>query len=485
VRLPRNVSPWTVLLVAAVVAGALMRAWVLQSPLGALDADEAIVGLMARHALEGEFSAFYWLALYGGPLEAWLTAPVFWLFGSSTATLRVVPIFLFALAAILIWLVGRRTVGERGARLAAALYWISPAYFIWWSTKSRGYFATGLVLALLATLLLLRLSERDSRSDAAALGLVLGLAWWTMPQVAMCALPLGAWLLWKRRAAARLIPFAIPTFVLGAAPLLAWNVTHDWNALFPSSVAGDDSTYLGRFVDLFRTVLPTWLGVRLPFSLEWLVWRPLAVAITAGAVVGLVLLLVRRPPTLAPLLVVAAAFPFLYAFSTHTFFVREPRYLVVFAPVPALLGGWALARLRPVGAALGLACVLALSVVGLVRMEHGELAAPRGTGQPVPADLTPLLDLLRSERVHYVLANYWIAYRISFESDEQIIATSTGFVRYQPHDRLVRNSEAPVRVFIAQTDGERLARPTLLARGDRRLEVDGFVVYLPTTRRLP
>ena len=477
-RLPRNVSPWTALLVAALAAGTLLRGWVLTTPLSALDADEAITGLMARHALDGEFSVFYWLALYGGPLEAWLTAPVFWLFGSSVEALRVVPMLLFALAGVLVWLVGRRTVGEPGARLGAAVYWIAPAYLVWWSTKARAYFATGLVLALLATLLLLRLRERDSRVDAAALGLVLGLAWWTMPQVAVFAVPLGAWLLWKRPASLRLTPFAIPTFLLGAAPLLAWNVRHSWDALLPRSVAGEESTYLGRLADLFRTILPTWLGVRLPFSLEWLVWPPVGVAIVVLAVGALLVLLLRRPAGLVPLLAVAAAFPFLYALSTHAFYVREPRYLVVFAPVPALLAGWGLSRLRPAGAAIGLACVLALSVIGLVRMERDQLPSPRGTGQPVPAGLTPLLDLLEREHVRYVLANYWIAYRISFESDERIIATSTGFVRYQPHDRLVRNSPAPARVFIAGTNGERLARPTLLARGHRRLEVGGFVVYI-------
>jgi hypothetical protein len=36
------------LVVAAVLAGLALRGWVLASPLGALDADEAIVGLMAR-----------------------------------------------------------------------------------------------------------------------------------------------------------------------------------------------------------------------------------------------------------------------------------------------------------------------------------------------------------------------------------------------------------------------------------------------------
>jgi Dolichyl-phosphate-mannose-protein mannosyltransferase len=468
-----------VIVALASAAGVALRVWVFTSPLSALDSDEAITGLMARHALDGEFTVFYWLALYGGPLEAWLTAPLFALLGSSVGTLRVVPVALFALAAPLVWLIGRRTVGEPGARLGAALYWIAPAYLVWWTTKARAYFATGLVLALLSTLLILRLRERDSRLDAAGLGLVLGLGWWTMPQVAVFAVPLLVWLFWKRPAVARLIPYALPTLLLGAAPLLAWNVRHGGNALYPSSVAGVETTYLERFLDLFRYVLPTWLGLRLPFSLDWLVPAALGAAVVVAAVAGVSVLLVRRPRGLVPLLVVAAAFPFFYALSTHAFYVREPRYLVVFAPIPALLGGWALSRAGPIAASATFVLVFSLTTAGLIRMEQRELPAPRGTGQPVPADFEPLLETLRREGVKYALANYFIAYRISFESDEEIVATSTGFVRYQPHDRLVRSSPGAARVFLEGTNGERLARPTLLARGFHRRVVEGFVVYLP------
>jgi hypothetical protein len=77
-----------------------------------------------------------------------------------------------------------------------------------------------------------------------------------------------------------------------------------------------------------------------------------------------------------------------------------------------------------------------------------------------------------------VLADYWIAYRLSFESAERVIATSTGFVRYQPHDRLVRRSAHPARVFVQESTVESRARRDLEAEGYRRLAVDGFVVYV-------
>jgi len=62
---------------------------VIASPLGEIDGDEAIVGLMARHiAFIGERPVFYWGKLYLGSLEAFTAAPLFRLFDSSTVLLN-------------------------------------------------------------------------------------------------------------------------------------------------------------------------------------------------------------------------------------------------------------------------------------------------------------------------------------------------------------------------------------------------------------
>jgi hypothetical protein len=471
-------SGWTVVAAAAVVAGVAVRAWILSSPLGALEADEAIVGLMARHALDGELSVFYWGALYGGTQEALLTAVVFAVAGSSVLALKLVSLAIFSAAAVLVWLVGRRTVGPSAALVGAALFWVWPAYFVWWTTKARGYFGSGLVIGLAALLFAQRLRERDSRADAAGLGFALGLGLWATLQSWLLALPALAWLVARRPAVLRLAWLAVPVALVGSLPWLVWNARNGWEAVLPRSVRGEESTYLGRLGDFFEITLPTWLGLRVPFSLDWLVPAPLGYALVVLALAGFALLLVRRPPGLEPLLVVGAAFPFLYAASSFTFFVAEPRYLVFLAPVPALLLGRLLAARGPVVAGAGLAAAFALSVAGLVVMERQDRFAPIAPDVRVPADLSPVLAVLEREGQRRVLANYWIAYRIGFESDERIVATSTGFVRHEPTDRLVRSSPRPARVFVEGSAEERRAGPGLLARGFRRVEAGGFAVYV-------
>jgi 4-amino-4-deoxy-L-arabinose transferase-like glycosyltransferase len=460
---------------AAILVGIGLRAWVLASPLGTLEADEAIVGLMARHILDGELSIFYWGALYGGSQEALLAAGLFAVVGSSVLALKLVSVALFALAALLVWRVGRKTVGEPAARIGAALFWLWPPFLVWWSTKERGYFGSGLVIGLVALLLALRLRERESRGDAAALGFTLGLGLWATLQSWLLAGPAVAWLLWRRPAVLRLSWIAVPAAVLGALPWLAWNLRHGWNAVLPTSVEGAGSTYFGRLMDLFALVLPTWLGLRLPYSLDWVLGRALGVALLVLALAGFAYLLIRRRAGLEPLLVLAVAFPFLYAASSFTFLTTEPRYLVFLAPVPALLIGRALAA-RPTLAAAGLAAALAVTIVGLRGMERQDLFTPEVHEEGVTVEIDPLIARLEREGVDRVLANYWLAYRISFESGERVIATSTGHVRYQPHDRVVRSDPTAAYVFFAGAHDE-TARPR--ARDYRRLREGPFAIYLP------
>jgi 4-amino-4-deoxy-L-arabinose transferase-like glycosyltransferase len=459
------------LVVLGVLTGLGLRIWVLASPLGALDADEAVSGLMARHALDGDFSVFFWGQTYGGSQETLLAALVFALFGSGAVALKLVTLSLYALSAVLVWAVGRRTVGEPAAVVGALLFWISPAYLVYWSTKALPTYGFGLTCALVVVLLALRLRQRDSRLDAAGLGFALGLGWWATPQVALFTVPVLAWLLWLRPAVYRLGWAVVPAFLVGASPWFAWNARNGWASLDAEAVAGAGTTYLERFGDFFRYVLPTWLGLRVPFSLDWLVGAPLGIVLLGLSLAGLGVLFFRRPRGLGSLLLVAAAFPFLYAYSSYTYYVDEPRYLVTVAPVPALLLGWLAMRRRTT--LIVIPIVAALAVVGLVQMRRDDLYAPLA----LPRDLSPLLDALEREDADRVLASYWLAYRISFESRERVIATSTGFVRYQPHDRLVRAERYPARVFLRGARREAALAPKLKARGYRRFEIGRFVVY--------
>jgi 4-amino-4-deoxy-L-arabinose transferase-like glycosyltransferase len=463
--------------VAGIAAGIGLRIWVLSATaLGSLDADEAVWGLMARHFLDGEWSTFFWGQTYGGSQESILTAAVFGIAGTGTLQLRVVPTVLYAVAAILVWRIGRWTVGEPDARIGAVLFWIWPAYFVWRSTKAYGFYGAGLVLGLLVVLLALRVREKPSRLEVLALGLALGLGWWATPQIVIVAVPALLWLLWHRPSVARLWWLALPGFAVGAFPWIVANVRNDWYSLRATPAR---TGALDHLESLFTAVLPTALGLRVPFSLEWIVGPIVGWALYALALAGFAWLVWRRPPGLALLILACLLFPIVYVVSPYSYLSVEPRYLALLTPVVALLLGWTL-RGRWLATA-GVAAAFALTLAGLVAMDRERLPVPRINEVLVPTDRGPLLRALEREQVETAFADYWVAYLIDFESRERIIATpapDTGDVRSLRFDERVRRSVSPAHVFVRGAGRGARARPRLLRAGYRRMEADGFDVYV-------
>jgi hypothetical protein len=480
---------------AAVAAGVALRVWSLVDPgLATPDADEAVWGLMARHALHGQLSAFFWGQNYGGIHEVLLAAPLFWIFGPSYTALRVVPIVLFAVGALLVWRIGRRLLGAERGRLAGALIWTWPAYGVWKSTRAHGFYGAGLVLGLSVVLLVLRLRERASKRDAAALGVALGLGIWATPEVAILALPALVWLVARRPRFVRdTAPIVVMLTVVAALPWLLSNVNHHgWSFHFPH----DSSTGFPRVKRLLAATLPSALGVRVPFSLAWVGGPVVGRLLYLGAFVVLTAALTARGRKLGPLPLAFVVYPILYAIAPYAGTSDDPRYLVLFLPVLALT--FAAVPGRRAVALVALAAVV-VSVVGVVEMDRGRLALVRADGTTVPNDLRPLIGALERRKINRVFANYWVAYRLQFESDERILVMPTGQVKYANRSghvvpveqdfgrdpaqgKIVAASPRAAHVFLANGGALRIGKPLLARAGYRRLTVPGLVVFMAPTR---
>ena len=76
------------LAVCGAAAGIALRIWALLLPQGALDADEAVVGLMTRGILHGSLPVFFPGQGYGGTQESFLAAPVVAVFAQKDFALQ-------------------------------------------------------------------------------------------------------------------------------------------------------------------------------------------------------------------------------------------------------------------------------------------------------------------------------------------------------------------------------------------------------------
>lgn len=487
----RRDSLTVALLAVAAVAGIVVRVLVWRSSYGQYDGDEAVWGLMARHALHGDFASFFWGQGYGGTLEVALTAGVFGIFGTSWWAARLVPIILTAIAALLVWRVGRRTIGEPAARFAAAIFWVFPAYLVWKSIRAHGFYGSGLVLALLVLLLVLRLAERRSLQDTAFLGLVIGVGFWQTAQIVAIVVPAVIWLTVRRPVVWRDAWIGVVPALLGALPWLLSNLRHGWWS-FDMTVTGAPS-YVGRLRGFGSGTLPMVLDLRLPFSSQWIGGKLLSGAVYVVLLGLLVAVGWRmRRTNVALLVLLVIMYPFVYSVSQYTWLFDEPRYIVLAIPATTLLLSLPLTTARR--GAIGIAVALALTVTTFVRLDPVAYRL-QADGHLVPRDFAPLVAELDRRQIRQVYGHYWIVYRLSFESRERIVAAEADLdtlserrpgavlpqepqgVRWPRYDAAARRVEAPAWVFTVGSPRDLRWRPLFTRLGYTRTEVGGFSIY--------
>ena len=488
-------SHWAVALAVVGITGIVVRIWIYNSVLGIPTADEALIGLWAIHASHGDFTTFFWGLHYGGTQEALVSVPLFLLFGPSWLALKIVPLLLYAVAALLVWRVGRRAIGERAGAVAGALFWIWPPYNVV-NASRPGFYASDVVYCALLMLLALRVVERPDRTRVGVFGLVLGLAYWETSQIVPIALPLIAWTLWKQPRALRHVWIAAPLAVLGMFPWLLWNVRHGFGSLDMLSF-GVQSSYWHRLRIFVSPLLPIITGLRYPFSQVPVLPGPLTNLVYGVLVVLFVYGLVKvRRSNATMLYVVAIVFPFFYAISAWTVESSDPRYLIVLTPVLALL----LAQLavRPIA---GLVVVLAAAAITATSLHHfyRGAQASQATNAGAPSDFRPLIRTLDRLGVHYVYSTHWVAYRLAFETNERIIGVKNDFtsvsfahgqaepalgffIRYPPYERKVRAGRHAFVFYRSLLSSIPIVKP-LERYGYRPHPVGGLVVYtLPAGR---
>jgi hypothetical protein len=245
---------------------------------------------------------------------------------------------------------------------------------------------------------------------------------------------------------------------------------HGWPSLQATVLSESYGTRLAGYA---AHVVPAFTGMRTTHTQTWIVPPALGIAVSIVVAAAVV---VRRRPARDPLVLTVLAYPFLIA--TVAEYWHEPRYAIYTVPVFLLLGArWALSRAAQ---AAVLAVAITVSALGVAQLSR-DAAGPLGRVGLAPRPIEPVLHVLREAGVNRVYATYWEAYRITFHSDEQIIATPLDGIRYCPHDRLVVAHPAPAFVVVRDSPADTLLAQELrrLGVGFRVVRVAQSAVYLP------
>ncbi|MCB0352304.1 MAG: glycosyltransferase family 39 protein [Bdellovibrionales bacterium] len=458
-ELKENRSGDLLFLSLAVVLGLILRLDFLLSPNFVVDSDEAIVGLMALHYTQGvPLPVFYYGQHYMGTLEPWVAGIFFEIFGPSSLALKTVPLLFSLVLIVLNYFLAHELAGRFAARCSALLTAVGPASLVVWSLKARGGFIEVVVLGT-AALLLTSLWLKHRRGDSWRLFLIavlLGFGWWTNNQVIFYMLPIGLLCFVRSLSQKSFLKNTIVGtlgFVLGGAPFWLYNITNE-GATFRQLVQSGESDFFGHMAGFFEKALPILLGGRRFWQEEDLYSNSSLIVISLFGAAFLFALLrffmerKKKPEAALPILLLllfVVGTATIFSLSSFGYLSSAPRYLLPLYSAFAPLYGVAFASLARVGRAsamLGMAVVLGLHLTSCYL--HGR-AIPGEPfvydGQRVSKDHEELLNWARAENIHWVQTNYWIGYRLAFESQE-----SLKFVVFQaPHQTRISayEQEAP------------------------------------------
>ncbi len=260
-------------LLIIVLAGAALRGLYLIWPY--LDSDIAVTGLMARHALEGEFALLFWGNHYGGSLEALAAAGVFSLFGATPRTLNATAVLISLTYLPLLYLLGRELISRRAGLVAALLSALGPYMLVAYSVVARGLHVEMLPLGALLLWLTVRMLKAGplARGQAGALvayGLVAGIGVWTNPLFIYFLPPTLLLLIYRAPRLPlywRFWGMALAALI-GAAPLIYHNWLTAGGTLHYMEIPRPHSGFWNNLGFLARAGLPAAVGATW-FKKDW------------------------------------------------------------------------------------------------------------------------------------------------------------------------------------------------------------------------
>jgi len=232
---------------ASVAIATLLRLVLISFNWPFTDSDEGNMGLLALHvAYQGDRPIFFYGAPYLGPLEGYAAAPLFRLFGPSLFALRLPLVLFFIGFLVSMFYLIRLLYSEKFALASVILLGLGSPDVLFLQLRASGEYPEiemfAALMCLLAAWLALS-SQRPGQQEKwkrimiyGLLGLIVGLALWVDLLILPFVAAVGVLLcFFCRRELLRWTGLSLLLgFVVGAFPLIYYNLTAPWdqNSLF-------------------------------------------------------------------------------------------------------------------------------------------------------------------------------------------------------------------------------------------------------------
>jgi 4-amino-4-deoxy-L-arabinose transferase-like glycosyltransferase len=490
----------------------LFRALVLASGAVSFHSDEAIVGLMARHIVQGRaIPTFFYGQSYMGSLDPLLVSIAFRLFGESVLSIRLVQSALYlGIVATTMLLALRLSGSRRIADLAGLLLALPPVVMTLYTTISLGGYGEALLMGNMILLIGCDLVQPDIRRSGwrwLALGALAGLGWWTNSLIVAYLLPITLFLVHDLLANQRFIPWtmiggAAITFVIFSAPWWLYNLNHDWESvrfLVGGFQSGAPQVSIGdKVVGLFFLGLPAIFGLR--FSWASSPW-PGAWTVPIAVIYVVILALAARSGRLRLLWVMVVGFVLIFVLSNFGVDATGRYLLPLVVPLAILMAAQvdALWQKRIVAIAM-ISVLIGTNLLGTVIAMR--TVPPGLTPQFDPATDFPndhdqaVIDFLLQHGGQRGYATYWVTYRLAFLSQEKVILAPllpykasldyTASDRFPAYTADVETADYPVLVMANLPKLDQAIVQQLDSRGIayRRQAIGPYTVFYDLSHRV-
>lgn len=445
------------------------------------NADEAVVALMAKHILRGEFPLFFYGQAYMGSLDAFLVAMGFWIFGEKIWVIRFVQIGLYLVTIyVSMFIMYQISKNWTSAYLAGLFMAIPSVNVTLYTTISLGGYGEALLIGCLLILVSFKIREKDRTLRAKTYlwlswGLLAGVGLWANALTLVYTIPSFAYLLadwWEHKETRKIIHWggmALFGFLLGSVPWWIYAGQHGLSGLvgeiMGSAIDVEGGGYLqGVMVHLVNFILfgsTVILGLRPPWSVEWLVMPmiPFILLLWIWIIYYFACkwhrgMYIKPEPWLILGTILCLTCGFLF-----TPFGIDPsgRYFLPFIVPISMILGYTIWNVPPkLWMKIGLIVfIVGFNFCGIIQSALNyppgittQFNAITQIDQRKIGDLATFLHEIGETRG---FTNYWVAYPLAFISNEQIVFTprlpyhldmryTARDNRYPPYDGMVAES---------------------------------------------
>jgi hypothetical protein len=470
-----------VLLAAVVLRGAFF----LRFDESYFDSDQAIVGLMAKHLVEGRaLPLFFYGQEYMLGVESWVMAPIFALFGPTVFALRLTMVLLNAVTAIVLWrlLVRDARLDRWLAALAASPFALAPFItgahlieaqggnvepFLWvliaWMLRDRplplgvalaiGFLHREFSIYAAPALLVVQLAESRGRVGPLVRRWVLTAFAFVAVFQGVSALKPHADLMGPGSAG---VPVSAGSADQGNVAQLLARADVRADAL-PTRFKALVSEYLPMIAGL-QSFRPYLISIGSDAHVGWEELLPVVAIVVVVLMIWWLMEAVRRRPmshVSFPIFLIVVGLQAAVAYAlTRDLSMFTFRYglLALFLPV----GGAALVMQRERPMPMRVAGAALAGLLAAAALVDHVTVLQRSSFAPPPPRFVPLAQRLEERGVYLARAGYWRSYVVTFLTQERVIVASNEIQRIREYQQKVdAASEGVATIQESPCDGQR------------------------------